>query len=101
MVAFDIAAPASDLKRHILSLVDMRLMSSSVVTLSSPSRTRHARAQARLPIFGGDSGRLQTGPVRRGLLARRFPLRGAGNNFTEEFMQAFAAQANPPPLKSL
>jgi hypothetical protein len=55
--------------------------SPSVVSLSSPSRTRRARAQARLPIFGGDRAACQTGPIRRGLLTRRFPLRGTGNNF--------------------
>ena len=59
------------------------MFTSSVVPLFSPSRTRRARAQARLPIFGGDRAACQTGPIRRGLLARRFPLRGAGNNSEE------------------
>jgi hypothetical protein len=52
-----------------------------VVTALIPSGTRRARAQARLPIFGGIAAACQTGPIRRGLLARRLLLRGAGNNF--------------------
>jgi hypothetical protein len=50
------------------------------VAAFSPSRTRRARAQARLPIFGGIAAACQTGPIQRGLLARRFLLRGAVNN---------------------
>jgi hypothetical protein len=71
MATSAISAPEPSFKMSVHCLLP-------VVAAFSPSRTRRARAQARLPSFVASL--LQQGPIRRGLLARRFPLRGAVNN---------------------
>src|ERR1700691_2000740 len=56
----------------------------SVVAALPPSRTVALRKHAS-PSSAAIVAALQTGPVRRGLLVRRFPLRGAVNNFRSEY----------------
>jgi hypothetical protein len=73
MANADIPTPEHSFKMSLQLLL-------AVVAAFSPGRNLRARAQARLPIFGGIVAACQTGPIRRGLLARRFLLRGAVNN---------------------